>query len=487
MLAVDRRHRILERVAEEQTIHIRELAHDLGVSEMTIRRDITRLERDGFLRRTYGGATAHVTRSLELAFNARALQSASAKRLIGMTAAPLVSGASTLFIGTGTTAEQLALYLPARDDVTIVTNSLPVASLLGTRPGRVVILGGGVRRHELCCVGPVASATVRRYHADVAVLSAAGLSARAGMTELDDETAEVHRLMTEHSDALVAGVGQRRESGGRNLMDALRRIFGVEMPLIAMCHLNGLPGRPRHDVAGGMDAVVEALARDVAVLQDAGVDGLLFCNENDLPYQTRVGVEVAAATAAAIGRLRPDIRLPFGVDLLWDPLAAVAVARATGAAFVREVFMGVFDSDMGLLAPDFGEFAGYRHMIGADDVAAFCNITPEFSRSVAGRSVAERARGAEYMGVDALLISGQAAGVGADMDDLREAKAAVRRTPVLANTGVDHETVESILALVDGVIVGTSLKADGDTWNPVDPARAARMVELVAAARDPAP
>ena len=201
MLAVDRRHRILERVAEEQTIHIRELAGELGVSEMTIRRDITRLERDGFLRRTYGGATAHVTRSLELAFNARALQSASAKRLIGMTAAPLVAAASTLFIGTGTTAEQLALFLPARDDVTIITNSLPVASLLGTRPGRVVILGGGVRRDELCCVGPVACATVRRYHADVAVLSGAALSPRTGLTELDDETAEVHRLMTEHSDA----------------------------------------------------------------------------------------------------------------------------------------------------------------------------------------------------------------------------------------------------------------------------------------------
>ena len=206
MPAVDRRHRILERVAEEQTIHIRELATDLDVSEMTIRRDITRLERDGFLRRTYGGATAHVTRSLELAFNARALQSASAKRLIGMTAAPLVAGASTLFVGTGTTAEQLALFLPARDDVTVVTNSLPVASLLGTRPGRVVILGGGVRRHELCCVGPVAGATVRRYHADVAVLGAGGLSARTGVMELDDETAEVHRLMDEHADVVLAVV-----------------------------------------------------------------------------------------------------------------------------------------------------------------------------------------------------------------------------------------------------------------------------------------
>jgi DeoR/GlpR family transcriptional regulator of sugar metabolism len=109
-------------------------------------------------------------------------------------------------VGTGTTAEQLALYLPARDDVTVVTNSLPVASLLGTRPGRVVILGGGVRRHELCCVGPVAGATVRRYHADVAVLGAAGLSARTGVMELDDETAEVHRLMAEHADAVIAVV-----------------------------------------------------------------------------------------------------------------------------------------------------------------------------------------------------------------------------------------------------------------------------------------
>ncbi len=159
-------------------------------------------------------------------------------------------------------------------------------------------------------------------------------------------------------------------------MDALTRIFGISKPLIAMCHLDGLPGRPRHDVAGGMDAVCEALARDVAALQAAGVDGLLFCNENDLPYVTAVGTEVAAAMAAAIARLRPEIRLPFGVDLLWDPAASVAVARATGAAFVREVFTGVFDSDMGLLAPDLGAVAGYRHAIGADDVALFGNITP---------------------------------------------------------------------------------------------------------------
>jgi DeoR/GlpR family transcriptional regulator of sugar metabolism len=203
VLAVDRRHRILERVAEEQTIHIAELAEELGVSEMTIRRDVSRLERDGFLRRTYGGATAHITRSMELLFNARALQNAAAKRRIGMKLAETFDRAATVFIGIGSTAEQFALFLTPRDDLTVITGSLPVASLLGTRRGRVVTLGGTVLSDDLACVGPVAAATVRRYHADVAVLGAAGVSARHGITELDDEAAEIQRLMIEHSEELT--------------------------------------------------------------------------------------------------------------------------------------------------------------------------------------------------------------------------------------------------------------------------------------------
>jgi DeoR family transcriptional regulator, aga operon transcriptional repressor len=203
VLAVDRRHRVLERIAEEQTVHIAELARELGVSEMTVRRDVTRLERDGFLRRTYGGATAHITRSLELAFNARALQHAAAKRLIAIRAVQLVEDAGTMFVGIGTTAEQFALFLPARDDRTVITESLSVASLLGSRPGRVVALGGTVRRDELSCIGPAAIATLGRFRADVAVLGAAGLSASAGVTELYDEEAETHRQMIDRSDRLI--------------------------------------------------------------------------------------------------------------------------------------------------------------------------------------------------------------------------------------------------------------------------------------------
>ena len=266
-------------------------------------------------------------------------------------------------------------------------------------------------------------------------------------------------------------------------MKALREVFNVDKPLIAMCHLPALPGRPRYDVAAGMDAVISSLARDIGALQDAGVDGLLFCNENDIPYQLHVGPEVAAAMAAAIVAVRGDVRVPFGVNILWDAKATLAVAAAVGASFVREVFTGVYESDMGLFAPAFGDLAGYRHMIGADHVALFANITPEFSRSVSARPVADRARGAAYMGVDALLISGAQAGISADYEDLREAKAAVSEIPVIANTGVNHENVIELLGVADGAIVGTSLKVDGSTWNAVDPERARRMVELVRSVR----
>ncbi len=193
MAAVDRRHQILERVAEDQTIRVGELALAFEVSEMTIRRDIARLERDGFVRQTYGGATAHLTRSLDVAFNARALEHTREKRLIGMRATSLLGDARLVYVGIGTTAEQFARFLPAHQGLTVVTASLPIASLLGTRSIDVVVLGGAVRQDELTCVGPVAVATLARYRFDLAVVGAAGLSARWGLTEVDEGDAETQR------------------------------------------------------------------------------------------------------------------------------------------------------------------------------------------------------------------------------------------------------------------------------------------------------
>jgi len=76
-------------------------------------------------------------------------------------------------------------------------------------------------------------------------------------------------------------------------------------------------------------------------------------------YQLAAGPEIAAAMAAVIGELRSDIRVPFGVSMLWDARASLALARATGATFIREVLTGVYESDLGLIAPAIGDLAGY--------------------------------------------------------------------------------------------------------------------------------
>lgn len=265
----------------------------------------------------------------------------------------------------------------------------------------------------------------------------------------------------------------------------LRDRFGSAKPIIAMCHLPALPGRPRHDRAAGMGRIIDSLAHDLPILHEVGVDGLLFCNEADLPYQLKVGPEVPAAMAAAIGQLRSEIRLPFGINVVWDPRASLAVARATGATFVREVFTGVYESDHGIMQPDFGAIAAYRTAIGAEDVLLFCNITPEFASSLGRRTIAERAQGAAFLGADVILISGQITGTPIDLAELRSAAEAVPGTPVLANTGVRAETAAEILAVADGALVGTTLKRDGVTWNPVDRDRAMRFMDAVRASREP--
>jgi uncharacterized protein len=266
-------------------------------------------------------------------------------------------------------------------------------------------------------------------------------------------------------------------------MDLFERTFGIRKPVIAMLHMPALPGRPGHDVAGGIGKAVDIVGRDLDVLQSAGINGVMFCNEADIPYQLTVGPEMVAAMASVIGQLRREVRIPFGVNLLWDAIASLAVARATGARFVREVMTGVYESDLGMIEPNIGEIAGYRTTIGASEVLLFDNIQPEFASAIGGRSVADRARGAAFLGVDAILISGQMAGTEFAMSDLEAAKKAAPNTPVVANTGVRAERIEDIFAIADGVIVGTSLKRDGIIWNEVDPERARILMDAAQAAR----
>lgn len=253
----------------------------------------------------------------------------------------------------------------------------------------------------------------------------------------------------------------------------------MDKPVIGMAHLPALPGRRGFSRAGGMAAIASAVARDLEALQAGGVSAVLFANEGDVPYRAQVRPPEIAAMTAVVARLSGTLSVPFGIDLMWDPAASLAVAVATGAAFVRGVLMGEYESDVGRLAPDAAQLFDLRHHLGADAVALFHNVTPEFAAPLSARPVGERARSAAYLGVDALLVSGPAAGRTIRREDLDAVRQAVPELPVLINTGVTEHTVADYLLVVDGVIVGTHLKRDGNTFNPVDRARVRRFMQAV--------
>ena len=157
-----------------------------------------------------------------------------------------------------------------------------------------------------------------------------------------------------------------------------KNVFGEIKPVIAMVHIGALPGSPLFDPA--FDLVSSAHA-DLVALQKAGVDGVMFGNENDRPYEFNVDTASTATMAAIIGQLKSEITVPFGVNVLWDPMASIALGVATGADFVREIFTGTYASDMGLWTPNAGQAMRYRDRLGRSDMAMLFNISAEFAHS----------------------------------------------------------------------------------------------------------
>lgn len=267
-------------------------------------------------------------------------------------------------------------------------------------------------------------------------------------------------------------------------MTRYEELFGAVKPIIAMVHVGATPGAPLHDAERGIDGIIADARADIDALQAAGVDAVMFGNEHDRPYELDVDAAATATMAYVIGRVRDQLSVPFGVNVLWDPRSTMALAAATGATFVREIFTGTYASDMGPWNPDAGDALRYARRLGADDVVKLYNVSAEFAHSLDRRSLPDRARSAVVSSIpDAVLVSGVITGEPASMSDLEAVKAVLPDTPVLANTGVKHDTVADVLAVADGVIVGSSLKVDGDTWLPVDPERARDFMDRVRATR----
>jgi membrane complex biogenesis BtpA family protein len=267
-------------------------------------------------------------------------------------------------------------------------------------------------------------------------------------------------------------------------MSWLKDTFGTHKPIIAMLHLPALPSDPGYDHSRGMALVVEHARADLAALQAGGVDAVMISNESSLPYLTKARPVTAASMARVIGELRNDFKVPFGVNVLWDPIASLDLAAATDAVFVREVFTGVYASDFGLWNPDSGEALRHRDAVGANKVRLLFNILPESASYLGERKLEDIARSTVFNNrPDALCVSGLTAGAETSAQALQIVKSVVPETPLFANTGVRLSNLEEQLSIADGAVVGSTFKQDGYIWNAVDSARVKEFMQKAKAVR----
>jgi membrane complex biogenesis BtpA family protein len=256
--------------------------------------------------------------------------------------------------------------------------------------------------------------------------------------------------------------------------------FGQRHLMIGMVHTQALPGAPGYDRSAGMRPIVERARTEAQVLADAGFHALLYCNEADMPWQTKLAAETVAAMTTIVSEVQAKVALPFGINMLIDPAASIAIAHATGGRFVRAFVTGGYVGDMGVFNTDGPATLRLRSQIGAEHVRVLANITAGFSVALAERPLEDLAKGAVFVGLaDAVVVNAAAAGVPVEEDAVARVAKAVPDTPVVVGTGAAAHNVGALMAHADGFIVGSSIKRDGKTLNPVDPARAQAFMAAV--------
>ncbi len=240
-------------------------------------------------------------------------------------------------------------------------------------------------------------------------------------------------------------------------MSILERIFKTKKPVIGMVHFKPLLGCQKFV---SLKEVEEAARFDLKALQEGGVDGIMFENNYDLPHKIEVEPHTIASFTALIERLRQEIKLPFGINVLWNDFkASLSIAKVSGGSFVRiPVFVDEVETAYGRVKGKPREVLEYKRRIKAESIALFVDIHVKHAKILSKKPLEESALEAVEKGADALVITGNWTADPPALEDLKKVKKVVGDFPILIGSGADRENVGKLLRIADGVIVGTSLK-----------------------------
>jgi membrane complex biogenesis BtpA family protein len=246
---------------------------------------------------------------------------------------------------------------------------------------------------------------------------------------------------------------------------------------IGVVHLLPTPGAPRFE--GSLQRVVDRAVEDAGALTANGCQAILVENFGDAPFfPSCVPAETIASLAVCVTAIAAVAgNTPLGINVLRnDARAALGIAAATGASFVRiNVHTGAAVTDQGIVEGRAFETLRERARL-APKVSLLCDAHVKHAAPLAQESLRDAVSDLVRRGLaDAVIITGRATGVAPLASSLHEAREAAAGAPLLIGSGLDLDNAETLLPLVDGAIVGTFLKRAGRIENPVDPARVGRL------------
>ncbi len=245
----------------------------------------------------------------------------------------------------------------------------------------------------------------------------------------------------------------------------------IDLPtpaLIGVIHLPALPGSPSAQLS--MNEIMTRALGDGRTLKEAGFDAAIVENFGDAPFVPRALSPASVAAMAVVAEhVRREVGIPIGINALRnDALAALGVAAATGASFVRvNVHTGVAATDQGLIEGRADETLRYRKLLGRR-IAILADVHVKHATPISEPDIVQAARDTAYRGLaDGLIVTGRATGEPVDPDDLRKVREAVPDRRVFVGSGATAETVGNLLTLAAGVIVGTGIRSDRDPARPI--------------------
>lgn len=207
MLALERRRKILSIIQEEKSVLVPELSKLFNVTEETIRRDLEKLEKDGYLKRTYGGAVIVDNANLDLPFSIREVTNIEGKNSIGSIVAQYINDGEILMLDSSSTALQVAKHIKSKKNITVITNSEKIVlELSNAKDFNIISTGGTFKSSSFSYIGHLSEKAIQNYNADKAIISCKGISIDKGITDSNEMEAEIKKAMINSSNKVFLAV-----------------------------------------------------------------------------------------------------------------------------------------------------------------------------------------------------------------------------------------------------------------------------------------